>query len=304
MLLENNQMRLAQLFWITLVSAFSIERAALSQPSSSSLEGRVGMTAHPGELNPNQSGASQFIRSNVPSKNRDHLESSANYAQPIEPLDSRLWPGNSFDQEMTTSLLKGRSKSQSIWKKIPDWRGGIWEYTQTTNTRHVRYSDGEPTGEVEPAGVYSAKSGGEVGQQRDRNGKLWRNFRPGHWDHVDLNDTSVFMYTEDEAPGPKDYPDMYSEAIEFRVDKLTKKIKAVTQRKAYTRCTSLGSDLIQVETFATHYDKKGDPTNSYWNTTISRRISPDSEEPSLRADFVNYLTANGLQKLIPTDYLK
>ena len=300
MALENNQMRMVLLFWVAVVSAFWVEGAALSEPSSSSLEGRVGMTADP--QNPNQqTGVSQFIHSNVTSNDRDALLSSADYSRPIAPLDARLWPGNSFNQEMATALLKDRSKSKSIWKKIDDWRGGVWQYTQTTNTRHVRYSDGEPTGDVEAVGVYSARSGGEVGQQRDRNGKLWRNYRPGHWDHVDLNDTSVFMYTEDEAPGPKDYPDMFSEAIEFRVDKSTKKITAVTQRKAYSRCTSLGSGMIQLETFATHYDKNGDPTNSYWNTTISRRISPYSEEASLRADFINYLTENGLQKLIPTD---
>jgi hypothetical protein len=222
-----------------------------------------------------------------------------------------LWPGNFFDKEVATALLKDNSAALSIWKEIPVWRAGRWRTEQSTRTRTIKYIQGEPV-EVQPLGVYTSKNVSTSGWQRDRNGDIWELYASNFWTLTESDTFNCFSFIKHTSPGRNDYPDGYSASVDFYVDKNTGKITTVVQTVSWSRSSYIAPGVIKEETYATAYGKTGEPLITAWSTNIAKRYEPfylyasscDFENHShqwIHRDFVNYLKNNGLANLIPLD---
>jgi len=176
----------------------------------------------------------------------------------MEPLDPVLWPGNYFDKEAATALLKDDAQSSSIWKKIPAWQAGNWEQTQATITKAVKYINGQPAIENIPIGVYTAKRFENFGWQKDKNNDIWQLYSLGYWTKTELDDCKAYYsYIKFSAPGANDYPDYYAEMVSFYVDRATNKILDVQQGKQWNRYIYLAPDIMKEEAVYTVFNEKG-----------------------------------------------
>lgn len=228
-------------------------------------------------------------------------------AGPVKALDPVLWPGNYFDKDVAAALLGDRSINRSIWKKVPEWQVGSWQSTQSTNTRRLQYFNGKPSSYATPMGVYTAKGGGSIGWQKDKNGDVWDHFKSGYWTEAEFDTIYEYTFVKFRIPGAYEYPDEYAESITFGVDKGSKKITSVQRCRTWARYVNVAPGIMKKDQVDTIYNQKGNPDCSAWNTCVLKRVQTFSDneaklnqDEDLRLDFVKYLTANGLQDLIPT----
>jgi len=217
----------------------------------------------------------------------------------IKRLDPKLWPGNNFDKKLATALLNDRTKGHHIWENIPDWRSGGWQCSQETNTRWQKFVDGKTPLEQKPLGVHPAAGAESIGLQKDKYGNIWDEFGGGYWQEMDYATDKGHTYVKFRVPGDATNTDYYAESVEFDVDKRTNKIKSVQQRRTQSRSAYVAPDILKEEEMHTAYNEKGQPIESAWNTILLKRISPFAAIDSERSDFVRFLTAKGLQSLIP-----
>jgi hypothetical protein len=221
------------------------------------------------------------------------------------PLDPVLWPGNYFDKEVATALLKDETHISNIWKKIPTWQAGEWKTTQATNTKSLIYKSGFPYGTV-IGGVYTSKGEETEGKQKDKNGEIWEQYGSNYWTETDHGDTKAMSYVTLDLPGAYDYPDSYTESVVFTLDKASNKITAVCQKRCWSKLINVAPGIMKEEEVHTAFDESGKPTVSAWNTSIMKRTHLFSEydgklvdDKELQRDFVSYLINNGLRDVIP-----
>jgi hypothetical protein len=231
------------------------------------------------------------------------LKTGIEFSEKMPPLDPVLWTGNYFDKEAATALLKQRSSTTKagchIWRKIPKWMAGTWESTQSTETRSVHYKDGQPASEENPMGVYTAKAAETIGWQKDRNGDIWEEYDSDYWTEVDYGDYIGYQFITVSSPGVADYPDIYTESVNFAVDKATNKILHAAPYRAWGKHTFVAPEIMKEQEVHTTYDEHGLPESTAWNTTLHRRIEPFVVFRDSYKDFVTYLNNNGLADLIP-----
>jgi hypothetical protein len=213
-------------------------------------------------------------------------------------LDSQLWTGKTFDKKLATKLLVDPKLAHHVWKNIPDWRAGGWQCSQETNTRWQKYVNGKTT-EQKPLGAHLASGAESIGLQKDSFGNIWDEFGGGYWQEMDYGTDKGRTYVKFRLPGNNNGADYVAESVEFDIDKRTNKIKSVQQRKTQSRSSYVAPNVMKEEEAHVIYDEKGQPIEAAWNTILLNRIKPFGEVESERADFVRYLTASGLQSLIP-----
>jgi hypothetical protein len=227
------------------------------------------------------------------------------FAEPAKALDPLLWPGNNFDRNAARSLLRDPDQAPSKWQKIPDWQAGNWACEQAVNTRAIKYRGGAPV-EIQPLGVHKSVGSFTKGLMKDKNGGIWDWFQSDYWtgtDHGQQIQQSYIIYT---SPGGGEYPDFYSESIDFNVDKSTNQILASRRAKVWTRYTKMAPGMLKEETLRTGFDFEGHPTVTAFNTALYKRTETfDSYYPGFASkkaivdNFRNYLRAHGLENLIP-----
>ncbi len=233
------------------------------------------------------------------------VQKSVDTQEKIKPLDPVLWPGNYFDKEVATALLKDNTVPSSTWKKIPPWQAGRWESKQATNTRGIKYVHGQPVA-LNTLGVYTCKMAETSGWQRDKTGGIWDRFESNYWTETDYDDLKALVYVKFRVPGTDEYPDSYHESISFDIDKKTNKITDVQQRKTWTKVSFVAPGIIKQDSVHTIYNESGEPEKSAWNTILCKRVGPftalgstyKATSEQMHQDFVNYLKSNGMSNLI------
>jgi hypothetical protein len=242
----------------------------------------------------------------VPAEEKTPLQGFVEqYAVDSKPLDPLLWPGNKFDKEVARSLLRDPLQSQNIWRRIPDWQAGSWEGSQAVNTRAIKYVNGVPV-DCTPIGVHDAADRFIKGLLRDKSGEIWHCYTSDYWSQTDHGFETTESYVLYSSPGGGDYPDFYSESVDFIVDKVSRKILWLRRAKAWTKYTQLSPGMIKEETLRTNFDLQGKPDATTFTTAVERRTRPFSAyeanyaaRKSVVEDFSNYLRKHGLASLIP-----
>lgn len=236
------------------------------------------------------------------------LKGNVNFAKPIKPVDPLLWPGNEFNEDAATSLLKGDSEIPDIWRKIPSWEAGAWESTQAVNFRVVRYQNGQ-TLAGKPTGVYKYKTDIMLGWQKDINREIWDWCQTNRWTITDHDKTTSHSYIiKANLPEASEDFDQHYETIEFVVDKATGKITDTHRRHSWVKYIYIAPGLMKEETVHTAYELDGTPDSSSWNSTLLKRTCPfDSVEiysnsanyKEAKLSFISFLTKNELANLLP-----
>lgn len=231
---------------------------------------------------------------------------SIDYSAKIQPLDPVLWPGNEFDKEAATALLKTADTGFHVWKKLPKWQVGAWTTNQATSVRFVKYVDGQPI-DAEPQGVYTKKCTCYCGDQKDKYGDVWHEFKSGYWTYAQFDRYTGYSFIRYSAPGSGEYPDQYSESIRFAVDDQTHKIIESSHRRSWVRYVFVAPGLMKEDSVCTVYDETGLPRSTAWETELEKRAASSAEFDSFlnsiasssQADFVSFLRNNGFEHLIP-----
>ena len=238
-----------------------------------------------------------------------HAGISANLYEKENSLDPILCPGNEFNKDVATALLKVPAGRFHIWRRIPDWQVGRWEYSQSTTTRVVKYEGGRPAyEEKEHLGNYRSKSTYTIGLEKDRYGGIWDPYSSGYWTTTEYDRTIGYSYIKYSEPGSGEYPEFYAEMVSFSVDKQTNKINRVDQTRTWTRYAFIGPGLLKQENIHTFYNAQGEPESSLWTTRISIRTETFEQYEGRVADdrvrhkdFIAYLKDNGMEGLIPSE---
>lgn len=244
----------------------------------------------------------------VDESNRHHetktLRASLQIDDRAQPLNPLLLPGNLFDKELATSILRIPGKSQQQWYKVPSWQAGSWKSEEGTGTRYQVYENGKPV-EKEPWGHGKVVSEFDRGQLKDKNGDIWDVYSSG-WVEVDYGDQLGYGYIVFQSAGNQHYPNLYSERVQFLVDPETRRIKEVYRATSRNIVKFIAPGIIKTDTLQTKFKDSGLLESKDWSEIISHRTESFSsyehklrDQEKMKASFRAYCKAEGLGDLLP-----
>jgi hypothetical protein len=235
------------------------------------------------------------------------LRGQLQYSAKVAPLDPVLWPGNNFDKDVAQALLKDKTGSSVAFHKIPKWLAGEWQSKQSTCTRAARYVDGQPV-DTQPLGVHDAAGRFTQGTLRDKNGDIWGEYSSNYWTQTNHGRGGMaYSFHVLSDRGNDEYPDLYTESVDFVVDPYTRKIASVQRRRAWDRYVNVAPGIIKDEQLHTVLNERGEAFFTAWNVAVWRRIEQFSSYERRLADrqgreqrFRAFCKKNGLGDLLPS----
>ncbi len=211
------------------------------------------------------------------------LKAGVQFDAKARPIDPSLLPGNIFDKKLATSLLRSPGKPIQQWYKVPEWQAGSWRAEETTNIRLVLYENGKPAIE-KPIGSYKTLGEVDVGLLRDKNGEVWGRYNTGYWAETEIENGMIYSYIVFQSAGEGDYPDSFSEMVNFGVSSETNKVYFVSRSKSWTRNINKAPGILREDSLRTVFDDSGAPTSTSWNMRISRCVAKFSSHEGQLVD--------------------
>jgi hypothetical protein len=221
------------------------------------------------------------------------IELENELAEELDPLDPSLRPGNLFDKDKATNLLKQPSQ-QNLWYRIPNSMVGEWRCYSATLT----YVKDEVTRkEWSEDRTFANRESVSFGCLPCLD-KLhwWQPAGSGYWKKAEgaLQDTYFFNRKFDPLIHDDDRTVNSTYSVSFEVDKATNKILDVSQRESVETLTFVNEKVIFLRESTTEYDFDGKPKLTSRTTAKLRKrttISGDSPVPQPDTETVRQLLA-------------
>ena len=222
----------------------------------------------------------------------------------LPALDQQLTPGNTFDQDRASALLKDRvPKKQNpqvdSWRPVPPWMAGTWTATQATTI----YSKDFRTGfESRALRTYKSESDYSSGECADASGQPWER-ETGGWTVETRHERFIginFVTKETRLEIDDRHTLDYNEAISFQKGYDGSIIDSY-QCVFLTFQEPVSKGVIRQEQRKRVYDAKGKKISEAINVSLRYRTGPYVDTGSLeqQESLSAYLLSKNLGRLAP-----
>lgn len=230
----------------------------------------------------------------------ESLSASVELNQKLPSIDPTLSPGSTFDKDVAKQLLFEKHPKTNDWFRIPKWLAGSWESNEAVTT----FSRDEKTGYIDESPRPHKSAGiSDFGDQIDKVGDVWQKIRARYIAETEGDDTTTYAFMLQYEPvecksGDMDTFTSKSLGVNINVDRESGKIVSTHQRQTLTRHTRISNSLMRSESMHRTFDWQGTLLVSAINLSNEKKVQNLVISKS-RKSFTSFLTAHGMENLIP-----
>lgn len=226
------------------------------------------------------------------------LQGGVEFSNQLKALPQDLQEGGTFKKQ----VLAGQPQV-ATWYRVPKALAGVWQRESQLTSTIFDFQSGQlmKVNQVKPTRTVS-----EFGLQRDKLGDIW-DMRTlpftAYGDSGQILDVQ-YMHRDDLKMINEATATTYNEYLEVMVDKRSMRIVQSNQVQAQCQITAQGTLLRYAGRLRT-FDQNGLPLQEETTLTEETLLQPfepldrSEEGEDLRASFINFLRANGLNDRIP-----
>ena len=223
----------------------------------------------------------------------------------LPPLDPSLAPGNRFNLQTVTDMLK-KNYEHNEWYKVPNWAAGRWHEDKATT---VYFRDERTGAESEKKHTYRLESSFNLGIERDKGQQVWDFADAYYWTTTETDKTFCRTFVTSLQPvlNNDSTCSFRGLSISFVIDKWSNKIISCKQRENIEIYEYISHSKLHNKSWHKVFDWNGQPELSATNEATCYRIKQFADHSNektadgrdLHPLFVDYLTNHNLRNLIP-----